>query len=120
ASIAMGLCSWVLLAPGQFDMQLLLMLYFCAVASGAITAFGVLRPAIYFSILPMLMFPTAWMMLRNDWIHWILAAIIIGWLLGINNQARRYGAQFEESVRLRYENEELIARLRHEKSVAED
>ena len=31
-------------------MQLLVMLYLCAVASGAITAFGVLRPAIYFSI----------------------------------------------------------------------
>lgn len=120
ASFGLGLFSWLMLAPKQFDMQLLLMLYLCAVASGAITAFGVLRPAIYFSILPMLLFPMAWMMLRNDWVHWILAAIIIGWLLAITNQARRYGAQFEESVRLRYENEELIARLRHEKSVAED
>jgi signal transduction histidine kinase/CheY-like chemotaxis protein len=120
ASLGLGIFSWVLLSPTQFDMQLLLMLFLCAVASGAITAFGVLRPAIYFSILPMLLFPTAWMMSRNDWVHWILAAIIIGWLLAITNQARRYGAQFEESVRLRYENEDLIARLRHEKSVAED
>jgi len=120
ASVGLGLFSWLLLAPGSLDMQLLLMLYLCAVASGAITAFGVLRPAIYLSILPMLLFPTAWMMLQNDWVHWVLAAIIVGWLLAITNQARRYGAQFEESVRLRFENEDLIARLRHEKSVAED
>jgi signal transduction histidine kinase/CheY-like chemotaxis protein len=120
ASLGMGLFSWLLLAANHFDMQLLVMLYLCAVASGAITAFGVLRPAIYFSILPMLLFPTAWMMMRNDWVHWVLAAIILGWLLAITSQARRYGAQFEESVRLRYENEDLIARLRHEKSVAED
>src|SRR4029450_13440528 len=96
------------------------MLFFCAVASGAITAFGVLRPAIYFSILPMLLFPIAWMIAQGDWLHWVLALIIVGWLLAITDQARRYGAQFEESVRLRFENEDLIARLRHEKSVAEE
>ncbi len=120
ASFGLGGFSLVLLSPGHFDMQLLVMLYFCAVASGAITAFGVLRPAIYFSILPMLLFPTAWMMWQGDWVHWVLSAIIIGWLLAITDQARRYGAQFEESVRLRFENEDLIARLRTEKSLAED
>ncbi len=120
ASFGLGGFSVVLLSPDFFDMQLLLMLFLCAVASGAITAFGVLRPAIYLSILPMLLMPTAWMIAQNDWVHWVLALIIIGWLLAITDQARRYGAQFEESVRLRFENEELIARLRNEKSVAED
>jgi signal transduction histidine kinase/ActR/RegA family two-component response regulator len=120
ASFGLGGFSLLLLSPQNFDMQLLVMLYFCAVASGAITAFGVLRPAIYFSILPMLLFPTAWMMWQNDWLHWVLSLIIIGWLLAITDQARRYGAQFEESVKLRFENEDLIARLRTEKVVAED
>jgi signal transduction histidine kinase/ActR/RegA family two-component response regulator len=120
ASFGLGLFSLLLLSPRHFDMQLLVMLYICAVASGAITAFGVLRPAIYFSMLPMLLFPTTWMILQGDWVHWVLAAIIIGWLAAIADQARRYSAQFEESVRLRFENEDLIARLRHEKSVAEE
>ena len=120
ASFGLGGFSLVLLSPRFFDMQLLMMLFLCAVASGAITAFGVLRPAIYFSILPMLVMPTGWMIAQNDWVHWVLALIIIGWLLAITDQARRYGAQFEESVRLRFENEDLIARLRNEKSVAED
>jgi two-component system, sensor histidine kinase len=120
SSFGLGGFSLLLLSPPHFDMQLLVMLYLCAVASGAITAFGVLRPAIYFSILPMLLLPTAWMMVQGDWVHWVLAVIIIGWLLAITDQARRYGAQFEESVRLRFENEELITRLRNEKNVAED
>ena len=102
----------VLMPPDHFDMQLLVMLFICAVASGAITAFGVLRPAIYLSILPILLLPTAWMIAQGDWLHWVMALIILGWLMAITSQARRYGAQFEESVRLRFENEELIARLR--------
>jgi signal transduction histidine kinase/CheY-like chemotaxis protein len=120
ASIGIGGFSMVLMPPDHFDMQLLVMLFICAVASGAITAFGVLRPAIYLSILPILLLPTAWMIAQGDWLHWVMALIILGWLMAITSQARRYGAQFEESVRLRFENEELIARLRQEKTVAED
>ena len=120
ASFGLGAFSLLMLPRDHFDMQLLLMLYICAVASGAITAFGVLRPAIYLSMLPMLLLPTAWMVAQGDWVHWVLAVIIVGWLAAIADQARRYSAQFEEAVRLRFENEDLIARLRHEKGVAED
>jgi two-component system, sensor histidine kinase len=120
ASFGVGGFSLLLLSPGHFDMQLLVMLFICAVASGAVTAFGVLRPAIYFSILPMLLLPAGWMVAQGDWLHWVLALIILGWLFAITSQARRYGAQFEESVRLRFENEELIARLRQEKILAEE
>jgi signal transduction histidine kinase/CheY-like chemotaxis protein len=120
ASFGVGGFSLLLLQPAHFDLQLLVMLFVCAVGSGAITAFGVLRPAIYLSILPILLFPTAWMMAQGDWVHWVLALIILGWLAAITNQARRYGAQFEEAVRLRFVNEELIARLRAEKAIAEE
>lgn len=116
----LGAFSLLLLSPVHFDMQLLVMLYLCAVASGAITAFGALRPAIYFSMFPMLLPATGWMLARGDWLHLVLAIIILGWLAAIADQARRHAAQFEESVRLRFENEDLIARLRHEKGVAED
>ncbi len=119
-SCALGIGSPWMLPADRFDMQLLFMLYVCAVASGAITAFGVLRPAIYCSMLPMLLVPTAWMIAQADWIHWVLALIILGWLAAIADQARRYSAQFEESVRLRFENEELIAGLRDEKGKAEE
>ncbi len=119
-SFGLGGFSLLLFPPRHFDMQLLLMLYLCAVASGAVTAFGVLRPAIYLSMLPMMLLPMAWMVAQGDWVHWVLTLITLGWLLAIADQARRYSAQFEESVRLRFENEELIARLRQEKSLAED
>jgi hypothetical protein len=113
-SFGLGVFSWVLFAAQRFDMQLLVLLYLCAVASGAITAYGALRPAIYFSILPMLL-STMWMMMRNDWVHWMIAGMLIVWLLAVTNQARRYGAHFEETVRLLYQNQELVERLRQEK-----
>ncbi len=109
----------LVLPPGRLDLQLLILLYVCAVASGAVTAYGVLRPAIY-SILPILLLPAGWMMIQGDWLHWVLALIILGWLVAITEQARRVAAQFEESVRLRFENEELIERLTQEKIVAEE
>ena len=120
ASLFLGGCSWWLLSSQRLDMQLLVMLYLCAVASGAVTAFGVLRPAIFFAILPMMLLPTAWMIAQGDWMHWVLALIILAWLFAVTDQARRYGAQFEESVRLRFENEDLITRLRGEKLIAEE
>jgi two-component system, sensor histidine kinase len=120
ASLLLGGSSWWLMSPGRIDMQLLVMLYLCAVASGAITAFGVLRPAIYCSIIPMMLLSSAWMAAQGDWLHWVLALIILAWLYATTDQARRYGAQFEESVRLRFENEDLIARLRGEKLIAEE
>jgi two-component system, sensor histidine kinase len=120
ASLLLGGSSWWLMSPGRIDMQLLVMLYLCAVASGAITAFGVLRPAIYCSIVPMMLLSSAWMAAQGDWLHWVLALIILAWLYATTDQARRYGAQFEESVRLRFENEDLIARLRGEKLIAEE
>ena len=119
AGFGVGGFSLLLLSPQHLEMQLLVMLFICAVTSGAITAFGVLRPAIYLSMLPMLLLPTAWMMFQNDWVHWVLALIILVWLAAIATQARRYGAQFEEAVRLRFENENLIARLRAEKAIDE-
>jgi signal transduction histidine kinase/ActR/RegA family two-component response regulator len=120
ASLTLGAGSWWLLSPGRIDMQLLVMLYLCAVAGGAITAFGVLRRAIYFAIIPMMLCPIAWMILQGDWLHWVLALITAGWLMAVADQARRYSAQFEESVRLRFENEDLITRLRGEKLIAEE
>jgi signal transduction histidine kinase/CheY-like chemotaxis protein len=120
ASLTLGLGSWWLLAPGRIDMQLLVLLYLCAVAGGAITAFGVLRMAIYLAIIPMMLCPIIWMVLQGDWLHWVLALIIAGWLMAVADQARRYSAQFEESVRLRFENEDLITRLRGEKLIAEE
>ena len=120
ASFILGICSWWLMPEHRFDMQLLVLLYICAVASGAITAFGVLRAAIYCAMLPMLLFPMAWMIAQGDWLHWVLALIILGWLAAIADQARRYSAQFEEAVRLRFENEELISGLRAAKEKAEE
>jgi two-component system, sensor histidine kinase len=71
-------------------------------------------------MLPILLLPAGWMAAQGDWLHWVLALIILGWLVAISEQARRFSAQFEESVRLRFENEELIARLTQEKIVAEE
>lgn len=120
AGVGHGGFSMLLMPPDRFDLQLLVMVYLCAVTSGAITAFGVLPAALYSLIVPMLVLPAVWMMMQGDWVHWIFALLMLGWLWAISEQARRFGAQFAESVRLRFENEQLIVRLRQEKQLAEE
>jgi signal transduction histidine kinase/CheY-like chemotaxis protein len=116
----LGLGSLWLMPRAHFDMQLLTLLYICAVASGAITAFGVLRASIYSVITPMVLFPIGWLAMQGERPHYLLALITLGWFLAVFDQARRYSAQFRESVRLRFENEDLIARLTTEKVKAEE
>jgi two-component system, sensor histidine kinase len=118
--LTLGLGSLWLMPREHFEMQLLTLLYICAVSSGAITAFGVLRSAIFSVIVPMVAIPILWLALQGGQTHLLLALITLGWFLAVFDQARRYSAQFRESVRLRFENEDLIAKLTLEKLKAEE
>ncbi len=118
--LTLGAGSFFLMPVERFDMQLLVMLLLCAVGSGAVTAFGVYAPAYLAVTVPMLVLPLGWLLLRNDGIHYMLATITVAWLLAITEQARRFSAAFTEAVRLRYENEDLVAGLIREKLVAEE
>jgi signal transduction histidine kinase/ActR/RegA family two-component response regulator len=118
--LTLGIGSVWLMPREHFEMQMLTLLYICAVASGAITAFGVLRAAIYSVIIPLVAIPIVWLALQGERTPALLALITLGWFLAVLDQARRYGAQFRESVRLRFENEDLIANLTQEKIKAEE
>src|SRR5262245_18786796 len=61
ASAGLGGFACLLLPPNQLEMQLLVLLYLCAVGGSAVVSFAVLRPAIYISIASMLLMPTIWM-----------------------------------------------------------
>jgi two-component system, sensor histidine kinase len=118
--LTLGAGSLWLLPVGHLDMQLLVLLFICAVASGAVTAFGVFLPALFACLVPLLLLPLGWMLWQGDWVHYALAAIMASWFAVVTEQARRFSASFRESVRLRLENEDLIGDLRRQKAIAEE
>ncbi len=110
---------WLMPADG-FDMQLLVILLIFAVASGAVVAYSAYTPALYAFLLPAIAAPAAWLLMREDSVHYALAGGCTLWFAAVAEQARRFNKTFRESVRLRFENEDLVEGLRREKASAEE
>jgi signal transduction histidine kinase/CheY-like chemotaxis protein len=115
-----GVASLWLMPAGHLDMQLVIWTLICGIVSGAVTAYGAYLPALYVSLIPMVGIPLVWMMVQGDWQHYLIAVTIVAWLGANVEQARRYSATIQETVRLRFENEDLVVSLRREKAIAEE
>jgi signal transduction histidine kinase/CheY-like chemotaxis protein len=118
--LVIGLASLWLMPAGRLDMQLIIWTLICGIVSGAVTAYGAYLPSLYASLVPMVGIPLVWMVLQDDWQHYLIAVTIVAWIIAHVEQARRYSATLQETVRLRFENEDLVTRLRREKAIAEE
>jgi two-component system, sensor histidine kinase len=118
--LIIGVASLWLMPAGRLDMQLIIWALICGIVSGAVTAYGAYLPALYASLLPMVGIPLLWMIVQDDWQHYLIAVTITAWITAHVEQARRYSATIQETVRLRFENEDLVTRLRREKAIAEE
>jgi signal transduction histidine kinase/CheY-like chemotaxis protein len=118
--LVIGIASLWLMPAGRLDMQLIIWVLICGIVSGAVTAYGAYLPALYASLLPMVGIPLAWMVVQDDWQHYLIAVTILAWIVAHVEQARRYSATIQETVRLRFENEDLVGGLRREKAIAEE
>jgi two-component system, sensor histidine kinase len=116
--LVLGVASLWLMPAGRLDMQLIMWALICGIVSGAVTAYGAYLPALYVSLAPMVGIPVVWMILQADWQHYLISLVIFAWLAASVEQARRYSASIQEAVRLRFENEDLVASLRREMAVA--
>jgi two-component system, sensor histidine kinase len=118
--LVIGVGSLWLMPTGRLDMQLIMWALICGIVSGAVTAYGAYLPSLYASLAPMVGIPFVWMVLQADWQHYLIAVTIFAWIVANVEQARRYSASIQETVRLRFENEDLVAGLRREKAIAEE
>jgi signal transduction histidine kinase len=118
--LVIGIASLWLMPAGRLDMQLLIWALICGIVSGAVTAYGAYLPSLFASLVPMVGIPLVWMIMQADWQHYAIALTIFAWFVANVEQARRYSATIQETVRLRFQNEDLVADLRREKAIAEE
>lgn len=104
-------------APGE--LQLIGLLVIFATAGGAVGAYGAYLLAFYSFFVAVSIAPVAWMIMQNDVVHLSLAGLYALWFAAVAEQARRSGQLFLDSVRLQFENVDLVENLRREKSAAE-
>lgn len=109
---------WVM-SDTRVDLQLSVLLLLFSFISGAVSAFAAYLPAFYSMVLAMSLAPIIWLLAFGDLLHGVLGGLYVLWLAAVTEQARRSSVVFEETVRLRFENVDLVEGLRREKALAE-
>jgi signal transduction histidine kinase/CheY-like chemotaxis protein len=125
ASVFAGGLSWgggaiFLLQAARLDVQFLVLLVVLSMAAGAMAAFGARLELYCLNFVPMLAPPMLWMLGQGNLLHYALALFMSLWIAAIMSLARQYNATILESLRLRFENLDLVADLRRQKDAAED
>jgi len=123
-SVAGGLtigfgCIWMM-SPDRVDLQLIALLVIFAVAGGAIGAFGGYLPAYFLFLFAISVTPVVWLFAQGDALHVTIGILFLLWFGAVIEQVRRSNGQFVESIRLRFENLDLVEDLRREKALAEE
>jgi signal transduction histidine kinase/CheY-like chemotaxis protein len=118
-NLTWGLGAVSLMVPERFELQLLVVLVIIAIDSGGVSAFGSYRPTFALSLLAIIVPPALWTAFKGDVLHSALALVlvfrlVVAWLVG-----RSFNQGFVESLRLRFENVELVDDLRRQKELAE-
>jgi two-component system, sensor histidine kinase len=117
--LAWGAGALWLMPAGRLDLELMVMVVVFAVASGAVSAFGAHLPAFLVNFVPMVGLAFLRLGAPGDVLHVALAALGPVWMVVIVALARQYNANVAESLRLRFENLDLVANLQREKEAAE-
>ncbi len=115
--LGVGMIWMILNAPPESQLMGLLLIF--AVSGGSVAAYSPYLPAFYAFFISVLIPPIVWMFTQHDTAHLTFAALFLLWAVTVADQARRANQMFVESVQLRFENIDLVEKLRHEKSAAE-
>lgn len=111
-------CIWMMSAA-RIDFQLIALLVIFACASGAVAAFAAYLPAFFCFFAAISIPPIIWLFAQGDVVHTTLGVLCMVWFAAVAEQARRSSHAFAESVRLRFQNLDLVENLRREKAAAE-
>jgi two-component system, sensor histidine kinase len=90
-----------------------------AIASGAMSTFGAILSVYYLNFVPMLALPAIWLLAQGGLVHEVLAFLIVLWTGAILAVAHQYRKSITDSLRLRFENLDLLVDLRRQKDMAE-
>ena len=114
-----GIGALFLMAPAQIDHQPLVLLVLAGVGAGAVSAFASHLKAFLLYFVPSMLPSMAWSAVQGDVLHAAFAAFSAVWTLAMCVVARSLNASIMDSLRLRFENIELLDDLRQQKELAE-
>jgi len=125
ASAALGGAVWgfgalYLIPPDRLDLQLVVLVVLLALASGAVAAFAAHLPIFVANFLPMIVPFIVWMAFQADSVHRALALLGALWIFTILMLARQFSATTMESLRLRFENLDLLEDMKRQTAIAEE
>jgi two-component system, sensor histidine kinase len=108
-----------LLKPGQLDQQAFFLLFLAGIGSVSVTTTAAYLPAFHAYFLPTMLPSIGWSLAQGDEIHYAFAGTTIIYILVTMGFARQFNDRIIESLRLRFENLELVDDLRRQKERAE-
>ena len=98
--------------------ELIVLLVSSAIASGAVPVFGVYAPTYAAFFYPTIL-PHLWFALAYPYpMHWLLAALLVAYIVAMTLIVRMSNSQLVEGLRLRFENIDLLKELRLQTDIA--
>jgi signal transduction histidine kinase len=114
-----GVGSVWLIGSGYARHEYLIVLVVAGVASGSVAAFGSYLPAVYAVLVPALTPYLAWNLVQGGAQHYAMAFLDLVLMCVLIAVARSSNGNLVTSLKLRFENLELIESLRRQKEIAE-
>jgi len=99
--------------------QALLICVMLGLAAGAVTMNPVFPPTLYFFVLSIMVPLIVRIMLGNDETHWVLAIMLVLYVVSVLRAGRELGQTFWLSLKQRYENLSLVEQLTEQKKLAD-
>ncbi len=100
--------------------QYVILLTAVTVANGAIPTFGSYLPALYATFFPITLSSVVWFFVQGGTIHVLTSIGVSVFAVAMTRLARIANANFNETLRLRFEKDALVDQLRSEKERAEE
>jgi signal transduction histidine kinase/CheY-like chemotaxis protein len=105
--------------PQDLAYQALMICLVLGLVAGAVTLDSVFPPSLYIYVFGVTLPLLARLMLAGDETHWILASMLLLFLIGALSAGRELSKTFWKSLWQRYENDLLIVQLTEQKAIAE-
>ena len=118
-AVTWGVGSLWLLAPGRFDLQMLVVTVLMAVIYGGMTGFGAYLPGFFVFFLPAFLPLVVWFGVQGDVLHGVCTGFFLAWVPTVVVLARRYNAGLVQALELRFINAALVEDLTAQKAIAE-
>jgi two-component system, sensor histidine kinase len=114
-----GIGGVLMYAPGSFEYQLLVLVVFVWMGISAVVALSPHLPAFFGYLLTALLPLAATFLSQGDRIHVVLGTLLAIFVVTLSFYARQNNRSLTETLKLRFENVELLAELAKQKDEAE-